>query len=187
MSINGIIALFIQGVIFPFLASWLSVWKLFVIVTVLHPVEYIIVPYLAFIGQNALYPAIYACLALRNLTSITAYPLLLILLKEAAAGPSVLGKVNGLAASAGAAFRTLAPPIAGYLYTIGAHIGFTGLAWWGSAFIAIVGALQILTMQRTRNKTATIRPMASFIRPALHDGNHAEIVHIMVTDEPEEV
>ena len=37
MSTDGIIALFIQSVIFPTLASYLGVWKLFVMVTVLHP------------------------------------------------------------------------------------------------------------------------------------------------------
>ena len=101
MSVNGIIALFIQAVIFPIFTSWLGVWRVFVLVTILHPIDYFIVPYLSFVGQSELYPAIYACLAMRNFTSILAYPVLLIMLKEAAAGPSVLGKVNGLAASAG--------------------------------------------------------------------------------------
>ena len=187
MSVNGLIALFIQAIVFPLFASWLGVWKVFVMVTVLHPIVYVIVPYLYFVNANALYPAIYACLSVRNFTSILAYPVLLIMIKEAAAGPSVLGKVNGLAASAGAACRTLAPPFAGYLYTIGAHIRFTGLAWWGSVFVALVGALQVLTIKRTKNKTATIRPMASFINPAMHEESHDEVVHIMVTDNVREV
>ncbi|KAL9098894.1 MAG: hypothetical protein Q9163_005529 [Psora crenata] len=183
MSVNGLIALFIQAIIFPLFASWLGVWKTFVMVTVLHPVVYIVVPYLAFVDEAALYPAIYACLTIRNFTSILAYPLLLILLKEATFSPLVLGKVNGLAASAGAACRTVAPPLAGYLYTIGSQIDFTGLAWWGSAFAAVIGAFQILTIKRTKNKTATIRPMASFIRPVMHVENNDEVVHIIVRDE----
>ena len=185
MSVNGVIALFVQAIIFPLFASWLGVWRTFVMVTVLHPVEYIIVPYLVFVGHASLYPAIYACLTIRNFTSILAYPVLLIMLKEATSSPTVLGKVNGLAASAGAACRTVAPPVAGYLYTIGAHVDFTGLAWWGSAFVAIVGAFQILTVRRTKNKTATVRPMASFIRPAMQEENNDEVVHIVVRDEEE--
>lgn len=182
MSINGVIALFVQAIIFPVFASWLGIWKTFVFVTLLHPVDYFVMPYLYFVRESALYPAIYACLALRNFTSILAYPVLLIMIKEATASPSVLGRVNGLAASAGAASRTIAPPLAGYLYGAGIDIGFTGLAWWGSTFVAIAGAFQMLAIKRTKNKTATIRPMASFIRPAMAEETNEDIVHIVVTD-----
>lgn len=182
MSINGLIALFIQAILFPLFASWLGVWKTFVMVTVLHPIAYFIVPYLAFLPANSLSPGIYVCLAVRNFLSILAYPVLLILLKEATTSPSVLGKVNGLAASAGAASRTMAPPIAGYLYGVGTHVGFTGLAWWASAIVAIAGALQILSIPRTKNKTATIRPMASFIQNAMPTERDEDVVHITVRD-----
>lgn len=184
MSVNGVIALFIQAIIFPLFTSYLGVWKTFVIVTILHPLAYFLVPFLYFAADKILYPAIYGCLALRNFTSILAYPVLLIMLKEATASPTVLGKVNGLAASAGAACRTLAPPLAGYLYSVGARIDFTGLAWWGSALVAIVGAFQILTIKRTKNKTATIQPMASFIRPALYE-EADDVVHIHVSESAE--
>ena len=182
MSINGLIALFIQAILFPLFASWLGVWKTFVMVTVLHPIAYFIVPYLAFLPANTLYPGIYVCLAIRNFLSILAYPVLLILLKEAAPSSSVLGKINGLAASAGAACRTIAPPIAGYLYGAGTKIGFTGLAWWGSGIVAVAGAFQILAIQRTKNKTATIRPMASFMRNAMPTERDEDVVHITVRD-----
>lgn len=182
MSINGIIALFIQAILFPLFASWLGVWKTFVMVTVLHPIAYFIVPYLAFLPGTSLYPGIYVCLAIRNFFSILAYPVLLILLKEAAPSPSVLGKVNGLAASAGAACRTISPPIAGFLYGVGTRIGFTGLAWWGSGIVAIAGAFQILSIQRTKTKTATIRPMASFMRNAMPTERDEDVVHITVRD-----
>ena len=182
MSVNGIIALFIQAILFPLFASWLGIWKTFVMVTALHPIAYFIVPYLAFLSETMLYPGIYACLAIRNFLSILAYPVLLILLKEATPSLSVLGKVNGLAASAGAACRTIAPPLAGYLYGMGTQIGFTGLAWWGSAIVAIAGAFQILSIQRTKNKTATIRPMASFMRNAMPAEREDDVVHISVRD-----
>ena len=55
-----------------------------------------------FVSESYLYPAIYFCLTIRNLFSILVYPLLLILIKEATPSPTVLGKVNGLAASAAA-------------------------------------------------------------------------------------
>ena len=183
MSINGLIALFIQAIIFPLFASWLGVWKTFVTVTIMHPITYFIVPYLAFVPDNALYPSIWACLTIRNFTSILAYPVLLIMLKEAAPARATLGKVNGLAASAGAACRTIAPPLAGYLYSVGTQIGFTGLAWWGSGIVAIAGALQLFSIKRTKNKTATIRPMASFVRNAMPEERNEDIVHIVVTNQ----
>lgn len=182
MSVNGVIALFIQAILFPLFASWLGVWRTFVMVTVLHPIAYFIVPYLAFLPANLLYPGIYVCLAIRNFLSILAYPVLLILLKEATPSPSVLGKVNGLAASAGAACRTVAPPVAGYLYGVGTKIGFTGLAWWGSGIVAVAGAFQILSIQRTKSKTATIKPMASFMRNAMPTERDEDVVHITVRD-----
>lgn len=151
MSVNGIIALFVQAVIFPIMASLLGVWKTFLLVTILHPVAYFIVPFLTLLPQNLLYPGIYACLTIRNCLSILAYPVLLILIKEASPGPQSLGKINGLAASTGAACRTIASPIAGLLYGIGINIGFTALAWWASALVALIGAIQALTIKRKDN------------------------------------
>ena len=185
MSFNGLIALFIQAIVFPLFASWLGVWRTFVTVTAMHPIAYFIVPYLAFLPGKALYPGIWLCLTIRNFTSILAYPVLLIMIKEAAASPSVLGKVNGLAASAGAACRTIAPPLAGYLYGVGTQVGFTGLAWWGSGIVAIAGALQTFSIKRTKNKTATIRPMASFVQNAMPEERTEDVVHIVVAEQEE--
>jgi MFS family permease len=160
MSVNGMIALFIQAVIFPWLADWLGVWKLFVLVTVLHPLAYFIVPFLAFFPENLLFPGIYACLTIRNLFSILVYPVILILLKQASPSPSCLGKINGLAASVGAACRTISPPVAGLLYGIGLDIRFTGLAWFGAGAVAILGALQLWFIPREKNDAVTVRSVA---------------------------
>ncbi|KAK4148837.1 hypothetical protein C8A00DRAFT_38580 [Chaetomidium leptoderma] len=100
-----------------------------------------------------LYPAIYFCLAVRAFFSILLYPLLLILVKEATPSPAVLGKVNGLAASAGAACRMVAPPVAGYLYAVGKKMDCTALAWYGSAVVAVVGAVQCFSVKRARRDT----------------------------------
>ena len=156
MSANGLIALFVQGVIFPLFAEWLGVWHLFQVVMILHPIAYFIVPYVALLPDRLVYPGIYTCLTVRNFFSIVAYPLLLILIKGAC-DPKALGKINGLAASAGAAARTLGPPISGLLYGIGNDIGFSGLAWWASGFVAMAGAAQVYWIKREKNKTATVR------------------------------
>ncbi|CAG8982272.1 hypothetical protein HYALB_00004506 [Hymenoscyphus albidus] len=150
MSINGIIALFVQAVIFPLAAEKLGIYHLFIAVTILHPIAYLIMPCLSYLPSSMVMVGIYFCLTIRNLLSILAYPVLLIMIKEATPTPTVLGKINGLAASAGAACRTVAPPISGYLYTLGSRFECNGLAWYGSAFVALIGAIQCFSIKRTK-------------------------------------
>ena len=94
LAFNGIIALFVQAVVFPLAASWLGIWRTFILVTVLHPIGYFIVPFLALLPEDLLHPGIYVCFTIRNLLSILAYPLLLILIKEASPSPTSLGRIN---------------------------------------------------------------------------------------------
>ncbi|KAK3319302.1 major facilitator superfamily domain-containing protein [Apodospora peruviana] len=150
MAVQGVIALFMQAVVFPIMAERIGVYRLFIFVTVLQPIAYMIVPSLLYVPEGLLYPAIYFCLTVRNFFSILVYPLLLILIKEATPSLSILGKVNGLAASAGAACRMVAPPIAGYLYAMGKRADCTGIAWYGSAFVAVLGAVQCFSVKRDR-------------------------------------
>ncbi|KAJ4385506.1 hypothetical protein N0V93_009934 [Gnomoniopsis smithogilvyi] len=150
MAINGVIALFIQAVIFPYAAAKVGVFRLFLIVTVLHPIACLLMPYLIWVPESMLYPAMYICLTIRDVFNIIVYPLLLILIKEATPTPSVLGKVNGFAASAGAACRMIAPPVAGFLYTVGSRMDCTALAWWGSALAAVVGSIQCFSIERVK-------------------------------------
>jgi hypothetical protein len=151
MSLNGMIQLVVQAVVFPLLAEFFGVWRLLLLVTVAHPIAYFIVPFLQLLPQNLLYPALFACLTVRSLTAILAFPLLLIMIKEAAPDKSHLGKINGLAASTGAACRTVASPIAGLLYGLSIELHFTALAWWASAAVAIIGALQVPFLNRAAN------------------------------------
>lgn len=150
MAVNGAIALFIQAVIFPIAAEKIGVFRLFLIVSVLHPIAYLLMPFLVRIPEPLVYPAIYSCLAVRNVFNIIVYPLLLILIKEATPSSSILGKVNGFAASAGAACRMIAPPVAGFLYMLGSRMDCTALAWWGSALIAIIGSVQCFSVERAK-------------------------------------
>lgn len=143
MSVDGVIALFVQSIIFPALAKLLGVWRLFAAVTILHPVVYLIVPLLVFVPQQLLTFGIYVCLIIRNTLHIIAYPVLLILIKQASPSDCCLGKINGFAASAGAAARTVAPPVSGFLYSVGLQIGSTAIPWLGSTFVAVVGTLQL--------------------------------------------
>ena len=150
MAVQGVIALLMQAVVFPVMAERVGIYRLFLLITMLHPLVYLIVPWLLYVPEAALWPAIYVVLAVRNFFSILLYPLLLILIKEATPSSTVLGRVNGLAASAGAACRMVAPPVAGYLYAVGRRVDCTALAWYGSAIVAVVGAVQCFAVKRGR-------------------------------------
>ncbi|CAF3469849.1 hypothetical protein SNK03_009532 [Fusarium graminearum] len=152
MAIDGGIALFIQVFIFPWAVQKLGTYRLFILVTVLHPIIYILMPMLLLVPEILIYPAIYGCLIVRNILSIILYPLLMILIKEATPTASALGKVNGLAASAGAACRMIASPIAGFLWAVGSKSDCSALAWYGSALAAIFGALQCFAVPRQRSQ-----------------------------------
>ncbi|CAG7917451.1 unnamed protein product [Penicillium olsonii] len=180
MSTDGIIAIVIQSIVFPALAHYLGIWRLFIIVTVLHPIAYFMVPFLAFLPTQFLYGGIYTCLITRNILSIIDYPVLLILIKQASPSDSVMGKINGLAASAGAVARTLAPPVAGFLYSSGSRVGCTALAWWGSTLVALIGALQLWFIQRNNHSSATVHPAPPFEYVAVPEQPHNDVVHIVV-------
>jgi len=151
MAVNGFIALAIQAFIFPLAAQRLGIWRSFVLVTLGHPIAYALVPLLAFIpacSTGLLNLGIYSCLTIRNIFGILAYPLVLILLKEASPGPAYLGRINGLAASVGAASRTIASPVAGALYTAGVQAEFTALPWLVTAAVALIGVVQVFFIGR---------------------------------------
>lgn len=183
MSVNGIIAIFIQAVIFPVVAERLGVFRTFVMVTLLHPLAFFIVPYLVLLPQNLLFVGIYVCLAVRQFNSILDYPSILIMLKQASPAPRYLGKINGLAASVGAASRMIAPPIAGILYAKGRRIEFTGLAWFGAGIIAIFGILQLFAVPRGEDDIARVRPWARCLSQKQSAGTPREVVDIVVVDD----
>lgn len=187
MTVQGLIALFIQAVVFPLMASYLGIWRTFIVVTVAHPVAYFIVPWLVYLPQNLLYPGIYACLAVRNLTSIVAYPILLILIKEASPAPNCLGKINGLAASTGAACRTMAAPIAGFLYGVGIQIDLTALAWWASTVVALAGAVQAFFINQRKtgpqHEVHVAAPFQFMENEHRHRHTRHSIIHIHVGEE----
>jgi hypothetical protein len=185
MSVDGLMALFIQSVIFAPLTDWLGVWRLFVLVTALHPITYFIIPFLVLLPSNLVYAGIYTCLAIRNILSIVAYPVLLILIKQSSPSCSVMGKINGLAASAGAACRTIAPPVAGYLYSAGTASGCTAIAWWSSTLVALIGTSQLWFIKR-RKDTVTVRsaaPCLAAAGPPASDSHPREVIHVMVSEE----
>ena len=119
---------------------------------------------------------------------IGAYPILLILIKEASPAPNCLGKINGLAASTGAACRTMAAPIAGFLYGVGIQIDLTALAWWASTVVALVGVAQaFFIVQRKTGPQHEVHVAAPFHfnenEQSQRRQHRPSIVHIHVSED----
>lgn len=185
MSVNGVIAMAIQGIVFPIVVSSLGVWRSFILVTIGHPLAYWVVPYLSVMPTSSVEVGIYACLTLRNIFSILAYPLLLILIKESCPHACHLGKINGLAASVAAGCRCVAPPLAGYLFSVGSKIDFVPLAWWSSAAVGMLAIAQALLVRRPR-ETAVVRSLAHHMsRESLRE-QAKHVIRVRVHDTIEE-
>lgn len=153
LAVNGFIALFIQGVIFPVFVEWAGVWLSFLLPTLIYPACYIVMPLLSLLrtGTNRtedeswLLPAgIYTTMFFQNIFGIIATPCALILLKNACPSPLVLGRVNGLAMSAVCAARTVSSPLVGVVYDAGG----SAAAWGFCAVVAGLGALQLVWVPR---------------------------------------
>lgn len=152
-SANGVLALIVQIVVFPPLANRFGVFRLFQLAVLAHPLVYFLPPFLTALPINPVwvtYAGLLVELVVRNMATIVLYPLLLILIKEAAPRPSVLGRINGVAASCGAFTRALAPPIAGWFYGLGERNGIAGLAWWSTMLVAVVACAQLLFIARAK-------------------------------------
>jgi hypothetical protein len=143
MAIGGLISMAVQLVLFPECTKSFGLIKIFAFITLFHPLVYLVAPYIAFIPDGTWRNVgLFSWLTVRTIFGVFTYPILLIFIKQATPSSSMLGRVNGIVASTGAAFRTLSPPIAGYLQTIGERNHFSVLAWWGTGMIAVAGSLQ---------------------------------------------
>lgn len=157
LAVNGFIALFCQGVIFPIFVERVGVWWSFLLPTLIYPVCYVLMPFLSLLRGDPsaeswlLSAGIYATMLLQNLLGIIATPCALILLKNATPSPLVLGRVNGLAMSAVCFSRTLSSPLVGVVYDLGG----SATAWGSCAIVAVLGAVQLWWVPRASSELQT--------------------------------
>ncbi|PYI09314.1 MFS general substrate transporter [Aspergillus sclerotiicarbonarius CBS 121057] len=141
MGVNGIIGLGIQ-LVFPVFTDWFGLEMTLLMMSTLHPIAYFCLPYLPFLPASTWRAGLWTWLVARNVLSTFTYPALLILIKRWTPNTLILGRVNGLVASAGAACRTVSPAAAGLLQSIGESHHISALAWWGSGIFALIAAIQ---------------------------------------------
>src|ERR1700722_8660634 len=74
---------------------------------------------------------------------VIAFPSCAILLANAAPSSTVLGSINGVAASmAGLSRSFVGPTVTSILHTKGLESGFSGLSWWVCGVVSVIGAIE---------------------------------------------
>ncbi|UNI21735.1 hypothetical protein JDV02_007695 [Purpureocillium takamizusanense] len=140
MSIQGVYSLLSNYFIVPSVMRRLGSLRLFRLLAFSYFSLYLVTPYLVLLPGNLRMPAVYLLVIWKCTYATMAYPSNAILLANAAQSKQVLGTINGIAASTASLCRALGPTLSGFLYAIGLQSGYTGLAWWFSGLITIVGA-----------------------------------------------
>lgn len=144
LAVNGVLGLFIQGLIFPVFIDRVGVWHSFIWMVILYPTSYVVMPFLAALPTALQPPGIYLAMVLQSFFGIIVIPTALILLKNATPSSAILGRVNGLAMSGCCFARTVSPPLVGIIYAAGG----SAAAWFSCAGVAVLGILQLIWVPR---------------------------------------
>ncbi|KAJ4210068.1 hypothetical protein NW767_000344 [Fusarium falciforme] len=140
MSVQGLYSLFSNYLIVPPVTRRLGSLRLFRLLAFSYFALYLVTPYLVLLPEPMRMPAIYLLVIWKCTFSTMAYPSNAILLANSAPSKQVLGTINGIAASTASLCRALGPTLSGLLYSLGLQTGYSGLAWWFSGLVTIVGA-----------------------------------------------
>ncbi|KAG9242553.1 MFS multidrug transporter-like protein [Calycina marina] len=146
MAAQGAYSMICTVFFFPFITRRLGALKLFRLISLSYPFLYFTTPYLVLLPDSLRVAGIYAVLIWKCTFATMAYPSNAILLTNSAPSLLMLGTINGVAASTASLSRAFGPTISGILFAAGLQVGYSGLAWWCSAIIAIAGAIISLRM-----------------------------------------
>jgi len=146
LSVQGVYSMLATIFIFPIVVRRLGALGLFRFMAISYPILYITTPYLVLLPDRLRMIGLYAVVVWKCTFSTMAYPSNAILLTNSAPSLLMLGTINGVAASTASLSRAFGPTVSGFLFSAGLRLGYSGLAWWCSALIAIIGALISLGM-----------------------------------------
>ena len=146
LSIQGIYSMLATLFLFPIIVRRLGALGLFRLMAISYPILYITTPYLALLPESLKMAGVYGVVIWKCTFATMAYPSNAILLTNSAPSLLMLGTINGVAASTASLSRAFGPTVSGLLLSAGLRLGYSGLAWWCSAIIAVAGALISLRM-----------------------------------------
>ncbi|KAK3721810.1 hypothetical protein LTR37_002975 [Vermiconidia calcicola] len=183
IAINGVISVFVQGIIFPIFVTKMGVWKSYLLMIILYPLTYPLMPLLTLLPFGPWRSAgIYLAMVIQNHLNIIIPPCALILIKNATPSPLVLGTVNGACMSLLSAARTAAPPIEGIIYSKGG----SAAAWFSLAGVTVVAFVQVWWIPRSA-ATAQMGFENREVEVEFNKGRDDEAVFMEEEEEEDEV
>lgn len=146
LSLQGVYQMFAQMIVFPLVVKKLGTLRTFRLVAASWGFLYILVPYLVLLPNVLRMPGLAVVLVIKVTLQSLSYPSNALLLANSAPSLLVLGAINGVAASAASLCRAFGPTLSGLIASAGASRGYIGLAWWVSAGVAFLGAIECYYM-----------------------------------------
>lgn len=147
MAVQGIYSMIAQLWLFPWIVRRIGTLGAFRLVMVIWPFLYFAVPYLVLLPERLQTAGIYLALLSKMTFHTIAFPSNAILLANAAPSRSVLGTINGVAASTACLSRAFGPTLSGAIHAAGLKFGCNGLAWWAGGLVCAMGALESFCIQ----------------------------------------
>ncbi len=141
LAIQGVLQMFAQIILFPWLNKKLGSLRTFWITLCLYPILYLFAPYLALLPESLRVPGLLALIVGKVTFQSLSYPSLAIILTNSSPSKRVLGTLNGVAMSSASVCRGFGPTVSGAMDSLGDSLGMSGLAWWTIAGVALLGWL----------------------------------------------
>ncbi|KAN0070296.1 Major facilitator superfamily domain containing protein [Elaphomyces granulatus] len=142
LAIQGFYSMVAQLLLFPAMVRVFGELRTLRFVLMIWPPLYFVVPYFILLPSSLQIPAVYAALFGKITLHVIAFPSCAILLANAAPSSTVLGSINGVAASIASLSRSFGPTVTGILHTKGLESGFSGLSWWACGVVSVIGAIE---------------------------------------------
>ena len=150
ISVQGFYSLLTSSFLFPWASRRVGELRLFQCLAVSYFLLYLITPYLVLLPESLRMAGIYLMIVWKCTFSTMAYPSNSILMKNSATSTLWLGTIMGVSASTASLCRAFGPTLSGVLYATGLETGYSGLAWWCSSAVCLVGAAVALQLKDMR-------------------------------------
>ena len=142
LAIQGFYSMVAQLWLFPFVVRHFGTLRALRSALIVWPLLYLAVPYMVLLPVRLQIPAAYFALICKITLHVVAFPSSAILLANSAPSLTVLGSVNGAAASTASLSRAFGPTVTGFLHSKALEWGYSGLAWWASGLVCAIGAAE---------------------------------------------
>ena len=152
MAVQGLYSMLAQIWLFPLIVRRIGTLRAFRLVMTTWPLLYFAVPYLVLLPEHLQRAGIYFSLIAKITFQVISFPSNAILLANAAHSKSVLGTINGVAASTACLARAIGPIVTGSIHSAGLKLGYNGLAWWAGGLVCAVGALESYWMEEPEGR-----------------------------------